>query len=156
MRPLLLALIVSCASTGCAKKETPPGTAVGNEEPAFAVNPKFAGGESVILTARKVFPESGQISLSDFWTSADSTHEFVVFFAGREIKGGFESMYWRYLVFAKKKTDRDWSSARVFDLLDDHPKPLGRTLEWLEKNAKELKAPNQSLEPTAPSGRGSP
>jgi hypothetical protein len=99
--------------------------------------------------AREVFPESSHIALTDFWTSADDTHEFVVFFAGREINGGFESMYWRYLAFVKKKDDRDWSNARVFDLPDNHAKPFGGTLKWLEQNSKERKRPNsEPLEPT--------
>ncbi len=91
-----------------------------------------------MLAARKAFPESGALSLSDFWVSADQHHEFAVFFAGREIKGGFESMYWSYLVFVKPKGARDWTHAQVFELTDNHPAPFAHTLEWLEKNSRQL------------------
>jgi hypothetical protein len=99
--------------------------------------------------ARKIFPESAQISLLDFWMSADLTHEFVVFFTGWETDVGFESMHWRFLVFVKKKTDRDWGNARVFDLPDNHPEPFTRSLAWLEAHAKELNAPRQVPKPTS-------
>jgi len=116
---------------------------------AFEINPKFPGGGSIMLAAKKVFPESREIALLDFWMSEDATHEFAVFFVGREIKGSFESMYWRYLAFAKKKTDHDWSEARVFDLRENHPWAMSEpSLAWLEHNAVEQKEPNQAAQPT--------
>ncbi|MBI2516619.1 MAG: hypothetical protein HYV95_06855 [Opitutae bacterium] len=158
MNCIPILIVALAALPACSKKEAPTEAVVRNEDPPFFVNPKFTGGPSVMTAARKIFPESSQIDLRDFWTSADGTHEFVVFFVGREIKGGFEGMYWRYLAFAKKKSDRDWASARIFDLPDNRFGPLDRSLAWLEQNAKELKAPIQMSEPTsglAP-GRGSP
>src|SRR5687768_14431289 len=114
MKHVSIAIAVLSVLPACSKKVTRSETVVRNEDPAFSVNPKFAGSASVIVAARRIFPESSHISLQDFWTSADGAYEFVVFFAGREIKGGFESTYWRYLTFMKKKSDPDWSEARVF------------------------------------------
>ena len=93
-----------------------------------------------MAAARRVFPDARHIYLTDFWLSADPTHEFAVLFAGREIMGSFESTYWRYLAFAKKKTARDWSDARVFDLPDNHPSAWSGTLQSLEQAATELKS----------------
>jgi len=147
MRIIAMVLFAFAILLGCAKK-TPP------QEPTLFTSSEFPGSESVMAAARRIFPESGEIDMRNFFMSVDDTHEFVVVFTGREIKGGFERMYWRYLTFVKKKSDRDWSTARVFDVPDNHFGPFRESMAWLEKNAKELQAPNQMPEPTA-SGRGS-
>ena len=126
--------------TACAKRSPPSESAARNESAAYFVNPRFSGGASILSAARRIFPRSSRIELTDFWTSADDRHDFVVFFTGREIEGGFESMYWRHLVYVKDRAAHDWSEARVFDLRESHPGPFSYSLGWLEENATEMKA----------------
>ena len=126
--------------TACAKRLPPSESAAGNETAAYSVNPRFSDGASILLAARRVFPRCGRIELGDFWTSEDERHEYVVFFTGREVEGGFESMYWRHLVFVKDRKAHDWSDARVFDVHENRPGPFHHTLTWLEENATEMKA----------------
>ena len=126
----------------CKKQSQPEAATIKRDRTAFSSD-NFSESASIVSAARKAFPESEQISLMDYWPSSDDTHDFVVFYTSREIKGGFESMYWRYVVFVKKKSEREWLNARVFDLPDNHPGPFSRSLGWLEQNAKEAKPSNQ-------------
>jgi len=121
----------------------------------FSVDPGFIGGPSILAAAKRASPESQRISLSRPVLGSDARYDYATFFVGRDTHGGFESTYFRYWIFAKLKSSRDWSEARVFDWPRDYIDPFIGPVSRLEKEGRELpEKPNQSLQPTAPSGRG--
>lgn len=130
------------AIAGCKKDAPKSDFSIGSMLPKgaakFFVNPAFPGADSVMIAARRVFPESGHITLGDFFIGSDAVHDYAVFFAGRESKVGFERTYWRYLIFVKKKTARDWSTARVFDWPDNRTEPFNGPIALLESKGTEL------------------
>src|SRR4051812_29656556 len=59
------------------------------------------------LYTEKVYLSGGSIG-------SDATYDYGFFFAGWEIQGGFESIYYQDVLFVKKKTDSNWLEARIF------------------------------------------
>jgi hypothetical protein len=143
---------------GCTKVQSPKVTdgeqtfsleAEGDTSVPFFVNSAFPDGDSLMKAARRVFPDVGKIALGRFWIGADTRYQYAVVFTGLEIKGGFESTYFRYLTFVKQKTAGDWSNARVFDWIEVPMGPFSGPIEVLEAKGEELgKTPNKAPEPT--------
>ena len=111
---------------------------LGSISEPFFVNPEFRDGKSVMVAARRVLPECGHISLTDFWIGADADHDYAMFFVGRGIKVGFEGTYFRHLIFVKEKSARDWSTARVFDWPNSPIEPFKGPIDLLESKGKEF------------------
>ncbi len=80
---------------------------------------------------------SDYIALTRPQSASDGSYDYVRFFAGFNIAGGFESVTWRYLVFAKKK-DQKWSEARVFDAGRLPMAPFAGPMDLLEREGREL------------------
>ena len=120
-------------------------TAMGAKPVGFHLNPKFPDGDSIMVAARRLLSEPNYVALSRFWIGSDADYKYVVFFTGWEIKGHFESIYHRYVIFAKKKADRDWSNARGFLWPGDHVGAFHGPMALLEEKGEELgKKPNKS------------
>jgi hypothetical protein len=136
---LVVALFLSaCRNTG--DTITVPKSASNEKKSSFSkysVDPDFTGGDSVMIAARRVFPDCRHIELNDAVLGADAHYEYAMFFAGRDTRGGFEAIYYRYLIFAKLKSEPDWSSARVFDW-PGRFEPFTGPIEALEKQGEEL------------------
>lgn len=132
-------LVSGCARGRPVEQPVTEWLSVGDPVPEpFFVNPAFPGGSSILEAARRAFPESAHIVLYDFWLGSDAQCEYAMFFVGREIQGGFESTYFRDLIFAKRKEDPDWSRARVFDWPDAPRAPFGGPIELLELKGEEF------------------
>lgn len=162
IRLYAVAMLSLFAVSGCKKEVLPkkvhPDVSLmrhGEISEPFFVNPEFRGGKSVMVAVRRVFPECGHISLTDFWIGSDAENNYARFYVGCEIKGGFEGTYFRYLIFAKKKSAQDWAGARVFDWPDSPNEPFNGPIHLLESKGKELgtepiKPPQTTIGSSAP------
>lgn len=112
---------------------------VGDPVPApYYVNPVFPGGSSILRAAQKAFPGSDSITLYSYWLGSDGSYEFALFYVGREVKTGWESFYFRDIVFVKSAEDPDWSNARVFDCPEVPRAPFNGPIEFLEEHGEEF------------------
>ena len=95
---------------------------------------------------RKLFPATGYISLSDVAIGEDDTHDYAQFYTGWGTDYGPEPIYYRTVIFAKKKTE-DWSKARVFDSGSLGQGPFVGPIDALESNGRELGEPEPATAP---------
>ena len=75
----------------------------------------FSNRDAIVRLMQPRYPATRLISLGSVLITGDSAHDFAEFFTGWTIEHGFEGVYYRYLIFAKKKGEA-WSSARVFTM----------------------------------------
>jgi len=117
-----------------------PGPPIGIEEEASVAL-------KACLYTRRVFLQNGKLG-------SDGTYDYALFFAGWEIDTGFEGVYYKYVVFAKRKADRSWADSRVFIAPKDYAQPFADPFDGplsdLSAAGEELmkKEPNKAPEPT--------
>ncbi len=132
----------------------PPSSAVPPPKPTgYFVRPEFPGCESLFVPLRKRLA-SRHIVLSDPQFGGDAQHDYVWFGASWSLDSGFEGAFHSTLIFAKKKTESDWSEARIWEGTTAYKRPFNGPIQLLEANREfgviELpkKRPNKAPEPT--------
>ena len=130
------------ASQLCRKKAAATNAEnISEETQGFFVDPSFPAGDAVMSVLRRHLA-SEYSTLTRPQVTTDGTYDYVRFFAGWGIDHGFESVYWRYLIFAKKR-NQEWSAARVFDTGSLPMTPFEGPFKLLEEKGEELGKPVQ-------------
>jgi hypothetical protein len=147
----LVPFMLCVALGGCGIAPTAPSARPEYSGPTgFPVDPMLPHGDALMTLMRELFPHSKYISINGGWPGSDADYDYLTCGVSWGIDHGFESVYHRYVIFAKKKKSEDWSQARVFDQENIPFGEFNGPMKVLEKKGREFKRPkpNKAPEPT--------
>lgn len=147
----LLVFFTLFAICGCKKKQLLEadyswqiGSQIGGPSPSgYSVNPKLEDGASILRAVRRCLPQHKYIRISHFHRGHDDSFDYIVLFFGRDDTSGFHPIYYQYAILAKKESDSDWTTARVFLSRDNIVGGFNGPIQKLEAMATEMSIPNR-------------
>jgi len=133
-----IAAIILVLATGCAHTKLPPRPVPSDTEArtiAIESAKTFEG------SLRRFLGPSRYLWLEPHGERSDGAYDYAAFRAAWGIESGFEGVYHSAVIFVKKRTEADWSAARIFIDPRSFSSPFEGPLSLLEEKGDEFGRP---------------